>query len=132
MQILIGLALVGRALAQLGWWQTIAGYQTASDVGRQAKIDLDMDELENKVGEYATDSDWITKSMFIYENGGGGLCQTTDVGATATPWCTDTTKAIGNSHKSTSVRTLKGFATKDYAALTGDYVEKLPPIYTAY
>ena len=31
-------------------WQTLAGYQTATDVGPHAKIDLDMEELEIKVG----------------------------------------------------------------------------------
>merc|ERR1719182_403425 len=82
--------------------------------------------------------------MFIFDNGGGGLCSASDVtagtaaGSTTTPWCTDTTKALGNSQKSTSVRTLKGFATKDYSTdkLTGkdggNYGEQLPPIYTAY
>jgi len=110
----------------------LAGYQSASNIEPHSKIDLDMEELETKVGEYATNTNWKTEAMFIYENGGGGLCQTTDVGATATPWCTDTTKALGNSQKSDSVRTLKGFATKDYSSLTGTYAEQLPPIYTAY
>ena len=95
-----------------------------------------MEELENKVGEYATNANWVAEAMFIYENGGGGLCSQADVDAamagTATPWCTDTTKALGNSQKSTSIRTLKGFATKDYASKTGDYAEQMPPIYTAY
>ena len=132
MQTLIGLALVGGAAAQIGSWQTFAGYMSASDVEQQARIDLDMEELESKVGEYATNTNWKTEAMFIYENGGGGLCQTSDVGATATPWCTDATKALGNSQKSDKVRTLKSFATKDYASLTGTYAEQLPPIYTAY
>ena len=57
---------------------------------------------------------------------------------TATPWCTDTTKALGNSQKSTKVRTLRGFATKDYSTdkLTGvdggNYGEQMPPIYAGY
>ena len=120
----------------------MAGYKSASDVGPHAKIDLDMAEFETAVGTHSTDTEWITKSMFIFDNGGNGLCQQTDVDAatagTATPWCTDTTKALGNSQKSTSVRTLKGFATKDYSTdkLTGKdggkYGEQLPPIYTAY
>jgi len=125
-------ALFGGAAAQLGSHQTLAGYESASNIEPHSKIDLDMEELETKVGEYATNTNWKTEAMFIYENGGGGLCQTTDVGATATPWCTDTTKALGNSQKSDSVRTLKGFATKDYSSLTGTYAEQLPPIYTAY
>ena len=108
MQILIGLALVGRALAQLGSWQMLAGYQTASDVGRQAKIDLDMEELETFVGQFATSTTWRTDALFVYENGGNSV------------------KASG------TIRTLKGFATKDYASKTGDYAEQMPPIYTAY
>ena len=122
----------------------MAGYKSASDVGPHAKIDLDMAEFETTVGTHSTDTDWITKAIFIFDNGGGGLCSASDVtagtaaGSTTTPWCTDTTKALGNSQKSTSVRTLKGFATKDYSTdkLTGKdggkYGEQLPPIYTAY
>ena len=30
---IIGAVLFGRAAAQVGSWQTLAGYQTASDVG---------------------------------------------------------------------------------------------------
>ena len=120
----------------------MAGYKSASDVGPHAKIDLDMAEFETAVGTHSTDTEWITKSMFIFDNGGNGLCQQTDVDAatagTATPWCTDTTKALGNSQRSTSVRTLKGFATKDYSTdkLTGadggNYGEQMPPIYAGY
>ena len=110
---IIGAALFGRAAAQVGSWQTLAGYQTASDVESHSMIDLDMDEFEDKVGEYDTNANWITEALMIYTNGGNG--------------------GNGNSIKgSGAIRTLKGFATKDYAALTGDYAEKLPPIYTAY
>ncbi len=126
----------------LGAWQTLAGYQTATDVGPHAKIDLDMEELEIRVGEYDINPNWITEAMFIYENGGGGLCSQADVDAAmtsdTTPWCTDTTKALGNSQKSTKVRTLRGFATKDYSTdkLTGadggNYGERMPPIYAGY
>ena len=59
----------------------LAGYQSASDVEQHSKIDLDMEELETKVGEYATNANWVAEAMFIYENGGGGLCQQTDVDA---------------------------------------------------
>ena len=120
----------------------MAGYKSASDVGPHAKIDLDMAEFETMVGTYATDSDWITKAMKIFDMGGGDLCSADDVAAatagTATTWCADTDTPLGNSQKSTSVRTLKGFATKDYSTdkLTGKdggkYGEQLPPIYTAY
>jgi len=143
-RITLAAALFGGAAAQIGSWQEMAGYKSASDVGPHAKIDLDMAEFETTVGTHGTDADWITKAMFIFDNGGGGLCSASDVtagtaaGSTTTPWCTDTTKALGNSQKSTSVRTLKGFATKDYSTdkLTGKdggkYGEQLPPIYTAY
>mmetsp|Transcript_1033 Transcript_1033/g.2932 ORF Transcript_1033/g.2932 Transcript_1033/m.2932 type:complete len:540 (-) Transcript_1033:88-1707(-) len=135
-------ALFGGAAAQIGSHQMLAGYQSASDVGPHSMIDLDMEELETKVGEYATNANWITEAMFIYENGGGGLCSQADVDAAmtsdTTPWCTDTTQAFGNSQKSTSIRTLKGFATKNYASdkLTGadggNYGERMPPIYAGY
>merc|ERR1719271_988836 len=82
------------------------------------------------------------KAMKIFDLGGGDLCTQADVDAatagTATTWCADTDTPLGNSQKSTSVRTLKGFATKDYSTdkLTGkdggNYGEQLPPIYTAY
>ena len=40
-------ALVGRALAQIGSHQTLAGYRSASDVVPHSMIDLDMEEIEN-------------------------------------------------------------------------------------
>jgi len=76
-------------------------------------IDLDMAELETAVGEYATSTVWISDALFIYDAGGNG--------------------GNGNSIKgSGEIRTLKGFATKDYSVFTGNYAEQLPPIYTAY
>ena len=39
-----------------------------------AKLELDMAEFEEMVGEYDTNTNWILDAMFIYENGGGGLC----------------------------------------------------------
>jgi len=116
----------------------LAGYSTASDVAPHALIDLDMAEFETAVGLHDTSATWIADATFIYEKGGGGLCSTADVTAgtatdsTTTPWCTDTTQALGNSQKSTAVRTLKGFATKDYSGYTGNYAEEMPPLYTAY
>ena len=128
MQTLIGLALVGRASAQIGSWQTLAGYRSASDVEQQARIDLDMEELEYKTGEHAYNANWITEALFIYENGGNGLC----VNANENGIGCAVGGAKGNSLKATSIRTLKGFAIKDYASETGDYAEQLPPVYTAY
>ena len=109
-------------------WQKIAGYESASDVEQHSKIDLDMEELESKVGEYQTNTEWKNEALAIFDNGGNGVCVNDNdngIGCVAGG-------AWGNSLKSSSIRTLKGFATKDYAALTGDYAEKLPPIYTAY
>ena len=110
---IIGAALFGRAAAQVGLWQTLAGYQTASDVGSHSMIDLDMAEIETAVGTYATSTVWISDALFIYDVGGNG--------------------GNGNSVKgSGAIRTIKGFATKDYSVFTGNYAEQLPPIYTAY
>ena len=120
---IIGAALFGRASAQVGSWQTLAGYQTASDVGPHSMIDLDMEEIESATGAYD-----FTEALRIYESGGNGFCVNANdngIGCEAGwPW--------GNSLKATSIRTLKGFAIKDYASETGDYAEQLPPVYMAY
>ena len=68
---IIGAALFGRAAAQLGSWQTLAGYQTASDVGPHSMIDLDMDEIESALGAYD-----FNEALRIYESGGNGFCVT--------------------------------------------------------
>jgi hypothetical protein len=120
------------AQSTVGQWQTFAGYQTASDVQQHAQIDLDMEEFETKVGEYATNTAWITEAMAIFDNGGNGVCATADENGIG---CA-VGGAKGNSLKSSSIRTLKGFAQKDFAgivaALGDKYAEQLPPIYTAY
>ena len=125
-------------------WQKIAGYQSASDVGPHAKIDEDMAEIETFCGYYSnTDGKeltWKEDAIFVYEKGGNEKCTQTEVDDTNNPWCTEVGGAIGNSLKGavgdaadkTVIRNIKGFATKKYHELTGDYVEKLPPIYTAY
>ena len=110
---IIGAALFGRAAAQVGSWSMYAGYEPASDVGSHSMIDLDMAEIETAVGTYATSTVWISDALFIYDVGGNG--------------------GNGNSVKgSGAIRTIKGFATKDYSVFTGNYAEQLPPIYTAY
>ena len=89
---IIGAVLFGRAAAQVGSWQTLAGYQTASDVGPHSMIDLDMAEIETAVGTYATNANWLTEALMIYTNGGNG--------------------GNGNSIKgSGAIRTIEGFAT---------------------
>ena len=120
---IIGAALFGRAAAQVGSWSMYAGYEPASDVGPHSMIDLDMDEIESALG-----ADDFNEALRIYESGGNGFCMNDNdngIGCAAF-------EAWGNSLKATSIRTLKGFAIKDYASETGDYAEQLPPIYTAY
>jgi len=137
-RLTLAAALLAPAAAQIGTYTDLAGYSTASDVAPHALIDLDMAEFETAVGLHDTSTTWIADATFIYENGGGGLCSAADVtagtatGSTTTPWCTDTAQALGNSQKSTSVRTLKGFATKDYSGYIDNYAEEMPPLYTAY
>ena len=118
-------------------WQTLAGYESASDVGPHSMIDLDMEELEKFCGYHSatdgTQTTWRDDALFVYTNGGGGKCTQADVDDTANGWCTAVDDAKGNSLKSApSIRHLKVFATKDYSQYTGDYAEQLPPIYTAY
>jgi len=133
-RVILAAALLAPVAAQstVGQWQTFAGYQTASDVQQHAQIDLDMEEFEAKVGEYATNTAWITEAMAIFDNGGNGVCATADENGIG---CA-VGGAKGNSLKSSSIRTLKGFAQKDFAgivaALGDKYAEQLPPIYTAY
>ena len=87
-----------------GAWQTLAGYQTATDIDRPSRIDLDMDELETKVGEYATNANWVAEAMFIYENGGGGLCSQADVDDPAIIQCYVVGGPKGNSVKGSGAR----------------------------
>ena len=96
-----------------------------------------MEELEKFCGYHSatdgTQTTWRDDALFVYTNGGGGKCTQADVDDTANGWCTAVDGAKGNSLKSApTIRNLKGFATKNYASLTGDYAEQLPPIYTAY
>ncbi len=110
-----------------------------------------MAELETFCGYHSatdgTEATWLTDALFVYENGGGGKCTQADVDDTNNPWCTEVDGAKGNSLKGavgdaadkTVIRTLQGFATKDYSTdkLTGVsdngwYDEPLPKIYKAY
>ena len=129
---IIGAALFGRASAQVGSWQTLAGYQTASDVGPHAQIDLDMAEFETQCGLKTAAG--FTEALRIYEKGGNGTCAV--AGANGAGCAAGA--AYGNSRKSDSIRTLKGFATKNYNTAKlrgtdgGNYGEQLPPIYACY
>ena len=105
----------------------------ASDVVPHSKIDLDMAEIVDAVGLGTAAG--ITEAIRIYTDGGGGFCSAADVtagtatGSTTTTWCTATTVALGNSQKSSSVRTIKGFATSGQDKMTGWTTY---PVYKAY
>ena len=95
-----------------GGFAQIAGYIPSSNVVPHSLVDLDMHEINEKVG---TD---FPGALFVYENGGGGKC--TDALITANTGCgtpdaciagKTTDDPVGNSLKSSSIRTLKGFAT---------------------
>merc|ERR1719281_1530138 len=72
-------------------FKAIAGYIPSSDVVAHNKVDLDMQEINNAVGDAL-----FADALFVYENGGGGKNS-------------DGT-AIGNSLKSSGIRYLMGFA----------------------
>ena len=125
---LIIAAAVGRAQAQVGSWQTLAGYETSTDVGPHSMIDLDMEELETNV-KLLTDAGF-TEAIRIYTNGGGGFCSQADVDDPAINQCTAVGDPKGNSVKgSGAIRMLKGFATAGEAKMMGWTTY---PIYYAY
>ena len=107
---LIIAAAVGRAQAQVGSWQTLAGYETSTDVGPHSMIDLDMEELETNV-KLLTDAGFA-EAIRIYTNGGGGFCSQADVDDPDINQCTAVGDPKGNSVKgSGAIRTIEGFAT---------------------
>merc|ERR1719321_1631970 len=79
-------------------------------------IDLDIEELEYNTGEHAYNANWRNEALFIYENGGNGLCVNADENGIG---CA-VGGAKGNSLKATSIRTLKGFAQKDFAGIVAE------------
>ena len=110
----------------------IAGYTAATSVVPHSMIDLDMEEISAYAGSYDFDG-----AMFVYENGGGGLCSSWDIAAAAAATAESmpcyghtTADAEGNSVKgSGSIRTLQGFATSG-ASKMSDW--ELWPVYSAY
>jgi len=86
---------LGKTLAPTMASLSLAGYATATNVRPHARIDLDMQQLEWKVGEYPTNTAWVGDAMLIYANGGNSV---DDSGV---------------------IRTLKGFATSGEAEMTG-------------
>ena len=104
----VGAALLcGKAL---GSYERIALYEPETDVTTHAMVDLDMAEINDKVG-----SADFAGALFVYENGGGGLCSAGDISsAVSGDSCFEktTSDAKGNSVKgSGAIRTLLGFAT---------------------
>ena len=96
-----------------------------TDIEQQARIDLDVEEIEAAADAYD-----FTEAMRIYENGGNGLCGNDNdngVGCAAG-------EAWGNSLAADSIRTLQGFATAGDSEMTktGYYEETWFPIYKAY
>merc|ERR1719443_2712615 len=84
-------ACMGISCADVGAFQTsagiyagmeactvkIAGYLPATSVVKHSKIDLDMKEISDAVGN----SFDFTQAKFVYQNGGGGLCTQADIDA---------------------------------------------------
>ena len=98
-----------------GGFAQIAGYIPSSNVVPHSKIDEDMDEINGLVG-----SGDFSDALFVYEKGGNSKCTDAQIAAAtafgapaASGACFGKTTAdpVGNSLKSTSIRTLKGFAT---------------------
>ena len=103
-----------------GGFAQIAGYIPSSNVVPHSLVDLDMHEIIEKVG---TD---FPGALFVYENGGGGKCTdaliTANTGFGTPDACIagkTTDDPVGNSLKSSSIRTLKGFATSTSMAGCG-------------
>jgi hypothetical protein len=124
MKLLLALALAGRVSAS---WDPIAFYVPETNVVPHSKIDLDQQEINEFI---KTDVD---AAMFVYENGGGGLCtqEAIDAAAETDPCFEATTEsAAGNSVKgSGAIRTLQGFAKSGRAKMAS---EKWWPIYRNY
>jgi len=114
----------------LGGFAQIAGYIPSSNVVPHSLVDLDMHEINEKVG---TD---FPGALFVYENGGGGKCTdaliTANTGFGTPDACIagkTTDDPVGNSPPMASgrIRTLKGFATSSSLA-----AEKWYNIYKNY
>jgi len=131
---LLAAALFGRTLAQerqLTTYASIAGYVPASDVVPHSKIDLDMKEIVEAVGQ--GDTAGLAEAIRVYKSGGGGKCSATDITTTVTTdscYGHTTSDSKGNSVKgSGDVRTIQGFATAGEAKMTKWTTY---PVYKAY
>lgn len=106
----------------------IAGYVPATNVSSHAKMDLDAHEI----AQFAGQSDF-GRALFVYENGGNGLCSEADIeNADTADSCFGkaTDDAKGNSISSSgSIRTIKGFALAGSSKMAS---HKWYPIYRDY
>ena len=97
----------------------IANYASSTDVSTHAMIDLDAKEIE----EYSDAGEWES-ALFVYENGGGGLCSAADIAAAVSgDACFEktTSDAKGNSIKgSGEIRTIQGFATSGRSKMAAE------------
>ncbi|KAH8056889.1 peptide-aspartate beta-dioxygenase [Aureococcus anophagefferens] len=104
------LAAALMASETLASYTLIANYMPETDVVPHSEVDLDMEEISTAAGSY----DW-TQAEFVYSNGGGGLCSSSDITTTDTTdscYGHTTADAKGNSVKDNgAIRTLRGFAT---------------------
>jgi hypothetical protein len=124
--------LLGTAL---GSYNKIAMYEPETEMEPLLKIDLDMEEINDKAGS----GDFLD-ALFVYENGGNGKCTQPQIEA-ATAFgrprssgaCFEktTNDPVGNSLKSTSIRTLHGFATSG-SEMVADKSDKWYNIYKNY
>lgn len=91
--------------------EPLAGYSPTTAVVSQSMIDVDTKEVE----EYADTADWES-ALFVYENGGDGLCSLEETSVFSDPYTScfakTTSDPRGNSVKGTGeVRTIKELAT---------------------
>lgn len=111
-----------------GSYSSIANYRPETNVVPHSLLDLDMAEVVAacKAGDFA-------QALFVYDNGGGGLCSQADIATSDTSsscYGKTTAHAKGNSIKgSGAIRTLKGFATSGAAKMTS---EKWWPVFSNY
>jgi len=109
----------------------IAGFVPTTNVVPHSKIDKDQKEINTAAG--AKDQAGWDQALFVYENGGGGLCSATDIQTTVeTDSCygKTTNDAKGNSIKgSGKIRTIEGFATSGKAKMSD---EKMWQMYSEF
>jgi hypothetical protein len=115
----------------LGSYDRIALYEPETDVVPHSKIDLDMKEISDLVGDANFDG-----ALFVYENGGNGKCTDALIDAAVSGdscFGMTTDNAVGNSVKgSGAIRTLFGFATCGSTCAVKLGAEKWYNVYANY